>query len=207
MKKTDVRVKRTYEQLTEALIRLLSKKSFDDLTVLEICTEANVHRATFYKHFIDKHDFLNCCLRIKLGELDFEGPSKEFSINAMRESCMKMVKMVVSFIEANKEFVEHVSSEYYSASFTNALSDAIAAFIIEQIEVKSGLSEKLGYNLPLMANYYAGATVSLARWWATSENVCSRREFLDFAQRKIDDLCNYFSTFLDQTSSEEAVLS
>lgn len=207
MKKTDVRVKRTYEQLIEALIRLLSKKSFDDLTVLEICTEANVHRATFYKHFIDKHDFLNCCLKVKLGELDFDSPSKEFSIDAMRENCMKMVKMVITFIESNKEFVEHVSSEYYSASFTNALSDAIAAFIIEQIEAKSGLSEKLGYNLPLMANYYAGATVSLARWWATNSNACSRREFLNFAKMKIDDLCNYFSKFLDAASPEEVMLS
>ena len=207
MKKTDIRVKRTYEQLIEALIQLLSKKSFDDLTVLEICTQANVHRATFYKHFIDKHDFLNCCLKIKLGELDFERPSKDFSIEAMRENCMRMIKMVLSFIESNREFVENVSSEYYSASFTNALSDAIADFIIEQIKVKSGLSEKLGYNLPLMANYYAGATVSLARWWATSDNACSKREFLDFAKRKIDDLCNYLSTFLDSSASEAVLLS
>lgn len=207
MKKTDVRVKRTYDQLIEALIRLLSQKSFDDLTVLEICNEANVHRATFYKHFIDKHDFLNCCLKMKLGELNFESPNKEFSIEEMRENCMRMVKMVISFIEANKQFVENVSSEYYSASFTNALSDAIAAFIIEQIESKSELSKKLGYRLPLIANYYAGAIVSLARWWATSEKVCSRREFLDFAKQKIDDLCNYFSIFVEASAEKAAALS
>ena len=195
-KKTDIRVKRTYNQLISALIRLLAQKSFDDLTVLEICTEAKVHTATFYKHFVDKHDFLNCCFKMKLSELDFEKPGNDFSIESMNENCMKMVSRVLSFIEENKEFVSSVSSEYYSSSFTNALSDAIAAFIIEQIETKVTLSENLGYNLPLMANYYSGAIVGLARWWSTAENACSKKVFLDFAKRKVDDLCNYFSLFV-----------
>lgn len=201
-KRTDIRVKRTYNQLIEALIRLLAQKSFDDLTVLEICTEANVHRATFYKHFVDKHDFLNCCFKMKLSELDFEKPDKEFSIETMNENCMKMVTKVLSFIEDNKDFVSRVSSEYYSSSFTNALSDAIASFIIEQIETKVSLSKKLGYNLPLMANYYSGAIVGLARWWSNSDNACSKRVFLEFAKRKVDDLCNYFESFTSDEAEE-----
>lgn len=200
-KRTDIRVRRTYNQLIEALIRLLAHKNFDDLTVLEICTEANVHRATFYKHFVDKHDFLNCCFKMKLAELDFEKSDKEFSIEQMNENCMKMMAKVLSFIEDNKEFVSCVSSEHYSSSFTNALSDAIASFIIEQIQSKASFSEKLGYNLQLMAYYYSGAIVSLARWWSTSENVCSKRMFLEFAKRKIDDLCNYFASFSDDVQS------
>ena len=200
-KVTDIRVRRTYNQLTEALIKLLAQKSFDDLTVLEICNQANVHRATFYKHFVDKHDFLNCCFKMKLAELDFEKSDKDFSIEQMNENCMKMIEKVLSFIEENKKFVSCVSSEHYSSSFTNSLSDAIADFIIEQIRSKASFSEKLGYNLQLMAYYYAGAIVSLTRWWSTSKNVCSKRMFLEFAKRKIDDLCNYFASFSDGEQS------
>ena len=200
-KVTDIRVRRTYNQLTEALIKLLAQKSFDDLTVLEICNRANVHRATFYKHFVDKHDFLNCCFKMKLAELDFEKSDNNFSIEQMKENCMKMIEKVISFIEENKEFVFCVSSEHYSSSFTNSLSDAIADFIIEQIRSKASFSEKLGYNLQLMAYYYAGAIVSLTRWWSTSKNVCSKRMFLEFAKRKIDDLCNYFASFSDGEQS------
>lgn len=200
-KVTDIRVRRTYNQLTEALIKLLAQKSFDDLTVLEICNQANVHRATFYKHFVDKHDFLNRCFKMKLAELDFEKSDNNFSIEQMKENCMKMIEKVISFIEENKEFVFCVSSEHYSSSFTNSLSDAIADFIIEQIRSKASFSEKLGYNLQLMAYYYAGAIVSLTRWWSTSKNVCSKRMFLEFAKRKIDDLCNYFASFSDGEQS------
>ena len=174
-KVTDIRVRRTYNQLTEALIKLLAQKSFDDLTVLEICNRANVHRATFYKHFVDKHDFLNCCFKMKLAELELE--------------------------KTDKDFVFCVSFEHYSSSFTNSLSDAIADFIIEQIRSKASFSEKLGYNLQLMAYYYSGAIVNLVRWWSTSENVCSKRMFIEFAKRKIDDLCNYFASFSDGEQS------
>ena len=200
-KVTDIRVRRTYNQLTEALIKLLAQKSFDDLTVLEICNRANVHRATFYKHFVDKHDFLNCCFKMKLAELELEKTDKDFSIEQMNENCMKMIKKVISFIEDNKDFVFCVSFEHYSSSFSNSLSDAIADFIIEQIRSKASFSEKLGYNLQLMAYYYSGAIVSLVRWWSTSENVCSKRMFLEFAKRKIDDLCNYFASFSDGEQS------
>ena len=200
-KVTDIRVRRTYDQLTDALIKLLAQKSFDDLTVLEICNQANVHRATFYKHFVDKHDFLNCCFKMKLAELELEKTDKDFSIEQMNENCMKMIKKVISFIEDNKDFVFCVSFEHYSSSFTNSLSDAIADFIIEQIRSKASFSEKLGYNLQLMAYYYSGAIVSLVRWWSTSENVCSKRMFIEFAKRKIDDLCNYFASFSDVEQS------
>lgn len=194
-KKIDVRVKRTYEQLTVAMIELLAKKSFDDLTVLEICNRAKVHRATFYKHFIDKHDFLNCCFKMKLAELDLGKSDKEFSIERMNENCMKMIEKVLTFVADNKEFVTCVSTDHFSPSFTNSLSDAIAEFIIEQIKAKANFSDKLGYNLQLMAHYYAGAIVGLAHWWSTSENVCSKQMFLEFAKIKIDDLCNYFESF------------
>ena len=200
-KVTDIRVRRTYDQLTDALIKLLAQKSFDDLTVLEICNQANVHRATFYKHFVDKHDFLNCCFKMKLAELELEKTDKDFSIEQMNENCMKMIKKVISFIEDNKDFVFCVSFEHYSSSFSNSLSDAIADFIIEQIRSKASFSEKLGYNLQLMAYYYSGAIVSLVRWWSTSENVCSKRMFIEFAKRKIDDLCNYFASFSDVEQS------
>ena len=173
-KVTDIRVRRTYNQLTEALIKLLAQKSFDDLTVLEICNRANVHRATFYKHFVDKHDFLNCCFKMKLAELDFEKSDKDFSIEQMNENCMKMIEKVLSFIEENKKFVSCVSSEHYSSSFTNSLSDAIADFIIEQIRSKASFSEKLGYNLQLMAYYiavYKGRNVDQPRNLAKSVTV------------------------------------
>lgn len=56
--KTDRRSQRTRQALIEALIALLSEKQYDDISINEIVTRANVGRATFYTHFQTKDDLL-----------------------------------------------------------------------------------------------------------------------------------------------------
>ena len=59
MIKEDLRVVRTKKLLTDSLKNLLQEKSFDKITVNDICERAMVHRATFYNHFNDKTDLVN----------------------------------------------------------------------------------------------------------------------------------------------------
>ncbi|MQW60085.1 TetR/AcrR family transcriptional regulator [Sinorhizobium meliloti] len=54
--KIDRRVARTRKALHQALIRLILEKSYDSITVDEICQKANVGRSTFYLHFTSKDD-------------------------------------------------------------------------------------------------------------------------------------------------------
>lgn len=45
--------------MREALIKLLSKKRLEDITITELCAEAGVHRTTFYMHFDTISDLLD----------------------------------------------------------------------------------------------------------------------------------------------------
>ncbi len=56
--KEDLRVQKTKAALNEAFTNLLAEKSFEDISVNEICVKAEIRRATFYKHFDDKNHFL-----------------------------------------------------------------------------------------------------------------------------------------------------
>jgi AcrR family transcriptional regulator len=49
------------EYVTEALLQLLEKKDYDEISVREIAERAGVHRATFYRHFSSKEDVLRSC--------------------------------------------------------------------------------------------------------------------------------------------------
>ena len=53
--------KRTLDALNGAMFLLLSEKSFEELTVGELCEQAQYPRATFYNYFDDKYDLLNYC--------------------------------------------------------------------------------------------------------------------------------------------------
>lgn len=58
IKHEDMRVVKTKGSLLQSFFKLLSEKTFEEITVNELCQEAGVRRATFYKHFEDKNDFL-----------------------------------------------------------------------------------------------------------------------------------------------------
>jgi AcrR family transcriptional regulator len=55
-KKVDQRVRRTRDRLGDALMELLVKKPFDDITVQDVLEGAGVSRSTFYTHYRDKND-------------------------------------------------------------------------------------------------------------------------------------------------------
>ena len=63
--KTDLRIRKPYKALCDAFVTILEKKRFDDLTVNELCDEATIRRAAFYKHFADKYDFFSFFIRQK----------------------------------------------------------------------------------------------------------------------------------------------
>ena len=56
-KRTDLRTQKVYDALIEAFTELLSEKTFEKITVKELCDRARTRTATFYNHFEDKYDF------------------------------------------------------------------------------------------------------------------------------------------------------
>lgn len=52
------RVALTKRLVQEGLLRLLEKKLIEDINVSELCREAGINRATFYKHYYSPQDVL-----------------------------------------------------------------------------------------------------------------------------------------------------
>ena len=58
MKKTkfDIRSKFTKKVISDSLLKALSHKQLKEITVSEICGDAEINRGTFYNHFFDIYD-------------------------------------------------------------------------------------------------------------------------------------------------------
>mgnify|MGYP000683773181 CR=1 FL=1 len=56
--KIDRRVKYTRMVIKESLINLLEEKDISQITIKEICENADVNRSTFYAHYTDQYDLL-----------------------------------------------------------------------------------------------------------------------------------------------------
>src|SRR5271156_3391984 len=66
---TDPRILRSRGLLMEALLRLLARKEFDDISVQEIADEATLNRATFYLHYPDKNALLQAMTAARFRDL------------------------------------------------------------------------------------------------------------------------------------------
>ena len=57
--KLDPRVKRTRSLILKSFGELLAEKNFENISVQDVTDKAEINRATFYKHFVDKYALLD----------------------------------------------------------------------------------------------------------------------------------------------------
>ena len=57
--KLDPRVKRTRNLILKSFSDLLAEKNFENISVQDVTDQAEINRATFYKHFVDKYALLD----------------------------------------------------------------------------------------------------------------------------------------------------
>jgi AcrR family transcriptional regulator len=65
----DPRIVRSRRMLMDALVKLLSRKEFEDISIQEIADEATLNRATFYLHYPDKNALLRAMTAERFREL------------------------------------------------------------------------------------------------------------------------------------------
>jgi AcrR family transcriptional regulator len=115
-KKDDKRSKYTQMVVKNALLDLLKEKPLNQIGVTEICTKAEVNRGTFYNHFFDVENVLECIegdfidkLNIKLSAMANNGINNNF-LNDM-----------LSFVEENADFIKLLLYNKRDSDFLNKI--------------------------------------------------------------------------------------
>ena len=91
--KEDLRVRRTRKLLQTALMELTIQKGFEAVTVTDICEQAMVNRATFYRHHADKYDLVDQYMEELYGLLDqSRGKQESTSLNVPPAGLVQMLE-------------------------------------------------------------------------------------------------------------------
>lgn len=152
----DIRVIKTRKALAETLLALLERKSFQKITVNDICQNATVSRSTFYLHFEDKYQLLQYCLRSeqeRLGPAMKEGDPREF-LRQVLEQVKEREKTYRNLFQAdvNQELIRMFRGGFHSF-FHDALEEC----------------ERQGAELPgpvrSVAAFYASGLTGMMMWW------------------------------------------
>lgn len=176
-KKTDLRVIKTYSALTNAFYELLSQKHFEDITINELCNHAGIRRATFYKHFTDKNEFLTFVVRSV-----FEQYSKSYDNQIHRSQplhfYMNVTRNILYFLTEHEQMVHlFAESSMYTqlmTIFTDEITKEITTYLRE--DVANGTV--LPASPETTAQFFTGALVNCIKCWFASEHKLTEDEML-----------------------------
>lgn len=189
--KTDLRIIKTHKALTEAFLHLLGEKRFEEITVNELCDRAMVRRATFYKHFADKYEFLAFVIREKQAEFDAQIRQQTDATNP-QSFYLAIVQRTIDFMNSNEKLVQTVLDSKMLPTVLDILSRQITLDITQKLKADAQKGLPLPASPQVMAHFYTGALIYTLRWWVTQKRV-SEAELMAELSRL---LTNYNSTGL-----------
>ena len=175
--KTDLRVQRTYRLLTQALMEMLQEQSFNTITVRGLCERAMVRPATFYKHFGDKSELFTFLVTELQREFLRENPYRDDPAHP-QEFYLSLIDQTFRFFEQNRTMVGNAMRSDASALLVDLMTEQI------ERQVRQGLVEsrqrgvELHSSPEVMAPFFTGALVHLARWWVLGDFATPREELV-----------------------------
>ena len=158
------RVMLTKRLLKEALLRLLADASIQKISVTQLCQEAGINRATFYRHYGSQYDVLSemkmsmlCGLQTTLGEDVLENP----------DAFQQQAQLVCEYLW------EHAGESKLFLGNTGLGSD-FAKKLFQHIRGQSMLEQYCGMSLDanereLVLSFWENGFFSMLRQWLVEE--------------------------------------
>ncbi len=69
-KSSDARARKSSQALRDALMHILEKQAFDEITIRDICRQADVHYSTFFRHHETKEALLESIAQNQIAQLN-----------------------------------------------------------------------------------------------------------------------------------------
>ncbi len=160
----DIRITKTHKALVETMQKLLERKSFQRITVNDICQNAMVSRSTFYLHFDDKYQLLMFFLQDERKQLE----------KAMHENDAKeTIGGAFSIIKARKNTYRNILDSENNSELYQMFLKFFSEFISDTLIANEKQGIELVGPLPILSAYYANAIAGTMLWWINDNSTVS----------------------------------
>lgn len=116
----DLRIVKTKRALLDAFFTMAEEKSFEDITVNELCARAGIRRATFYKHFDDKYHFLTFMTKSLRDEFDAEIAERKLPVGYV-DYFIEYMRAVILFLDKNELAISRILESEMSSTLINII--------------------------------------------------------------------------------------
>lgn len=159
MKRYNYKNNKTNTLLSKSLLELLEIKDLDEIKVNEICSNALVHKTTFYNHFEDKYDLFNYVIE-QIHEKIKEQADKD---NGIINYYLSIAKEYIKSIKENPKLFKSV------IKLDNSKIGLSIFYELYIHDVESEL-KKLNINIPTnyVAKFYVNGVFAIINEWFIS---------------------------------------
>lgn len=165
--------RRSLASLSDALVLLLERKSFDDVTVRDLAAEAGIGTATFYRHYPDKGALLDAVTNAEIDAF------VELAMALLGEAGEKARALaLIDYVSQHKRL--------WTALLAGGAAGMIRQGIVGRLEkeIGSGLPEGQGWvPAELGIAFGATATVEIIVWWLRQEQSVDREQVAEYLDR------------------------
>ena len=155
MKKSDRRIQRTRQQLSQALIALTLEKGYEAVSIRDITRDAGIGYATFFRHYPDKDALLIDVLNAFIQEL------KQLFAQSAEPSPAAEGALIFAHV--------HQQRDLYRILLRGQGTQTILTHVqeISAQELLAIYAPKPDSPIPpnIAANHVAAATMALIKWW------------------------------------------
>lgn len=174
LSRPDSRSKRTRKAITDALMQLLADKSFQEITINDVCDLAEVSRPTFYSYFEDKYALLRCCLEDVKLEVDARAAARGASHRVVIEETVNIIEEgIVVFRnlflgEVNRDVSDLVNSTIYEFNYNSLLRSI-------------GTGQQNPAPPEITALFRAGGSIAIISWWVSQpDGTMSKQDLVEY---------------------------
>lgn len=180
-KKTDLRVIRTRRSLWEALVKLVEKRSLDEITVGEITRNAMVNRATFYRHYEDKSDLLERGTAEILTDLAARIRPAAAGVDTRDfDSARYGLKIVLDHIADHAEFYRIMLISDSGWGVRAGIQDVISSFLMQKILSAHVVDRPSLVPDNVTTRVVTAMIVGLVTWWIEQRQPVSKEDLIEY---------------------------
>ncbi|MFK4169645.1 TetR/AcrR family transcriptional regulator [Paenibacillus lautus] len=181
-KKTDHRVRYTKMVIKESLLKLLTERSINKVTVTDICREAGINRNTFYSHYANQFELLSTI------ENDLYEDIKQVKMSSSNPQ--KLSYELCKYIKANKTICEVLFSGHGDKELLERI-----LYISHDLTIERWKQELKYFDPQLFESWYtftAHGSIAIIKKWVSSGLKESPSKIAAFIDKATDSVSKAF---------------
>lgn len=160
------KVNRTTIAIYNTMLRLLSQRGFNEITVNDICQDAMVSRSTFYAHFKDKYHLILFFLEQERNQLGI----------VRGENIKENLYTMLRHFQAEEKVYQHLLLSQTNAELNNMITSHIQATVAYTLKKVIPEPEKLQVQTVLFSTGLAGSIL----WWIKENFPIEAEVFVEY---------------------------